>query len=89
MVLPPMLMIIVLLVVFRLTLGRWVCVNMSEARSIMPIMRKPIRSLTAILLSLLMNSLLIIILISIILPISTWPRVIGLKPKLMNKFLKR
>jgi hypothetical protein len=60
-------MIIVLLaIVFRLILGRWVCVNMSEARSIMPNMRKPIRSLTAILLSLFTNSLLIIILIRIV-----------------------
>jgi hypothetical protein len=51
----------------------------------MPNMRKPIRSLTAILLSLLTNSLLIIILIRIILTKFTWPRVLGLKPKLRFK----
>jgi hypothetical protein len=78
-------MIVLLAIVFRLTLGKLACVNMSEARRIMPIMRNPIRSLTAILLSLLTNSLLIIILISIILAKFTWPRVIGLTPKLRFK----
>jgi hypothetical protein len=73
--------IVLLVVVFMLILGRWVCVNMRLARSIMPIMRKPIRSLTAILLSLLTNSLLIIMLISIILLITTWPRVMPMPSK--------